>query len=75
MGEMRGEIVTNDHNEPTWKIGPTPTQPTELRDWFAKHFPKVNTPIIKPRASWVDDPEMRAKVAANGDAAILGVGL
>lgn len=47
----------------------------ELRDWFAKHFPKVNTPIIKPRASWVDDPEMRAKVAANGDAAILGVGL
>ena len=47
----------------------------ELRDWFAKHFPKVNTPIIKPRQSWVDDPEMRAKVAADGDAAILGVGL
>jgi len=47
----------------------------ELRDWFAKHFPKVNISIIKPRQSWVDDPEMRAKVAANGDAAILGVGL
>ena len=47
----------------------------ELRDWFAKHLPSVKTPIIKPRESWVDDPGMRAKVAANGDAAILGVGL
>lgn len=47
----------------------------ELRDWFARHYPKVNTPIIRPKQSWVDDPEMRAKVAANGDAAIFGVGL
>ena len=47
----------------------------ELRDWFAMHLPKVQTPIIKPRESWVDDPGMRAKVAADGDAAILGVGL
>ena len=47
----------------------------ELRDWFAKHLPSVKTPIITPRQSWVDDPEMRAKVVANGDAAILGVGL
>jgi hypothetical protein len=47
----------------------------ELRDWFGTHLPKVKTPIIKPRESWVDDPAMRAKVAADGDAAILGVGL
>ena len=47
----------------------------ELRDWFARHYPKVKTPIIKPQQSWVDDPQMRAKIAANGDAAILGVGL
>ncbi len=47
----------------------------ELRDWFSKHFPNVKTPIIKPQQSWVDDAEMRAKVVANGDAAILGVGL
>jgi len=47
----------------------------ELRDWFGKHLPAVKTPIIKPRQSWVDDPEMRARIAANGDAAILGVGL
>ena len=30
--------------------------------------------MIKPRESWVD-PDMRAKVASDGDAAILGVGL
>jgi hypothetical protein len=47
----------------------------QLRDWFAQHLPGVKTPIIKPRESWVDDPGMRAKVAADGDAAILGVGL
>ena len=47
----------------------------QLREWFAEHLPSVETPIIKPRESWVDDPDMRAKVAAGGDAAILGVGL
>jgi len=47
----------------------------QLREWFAEHMPAVETPIIKPRESWVDDPDMRAKVAAGGDAAILGVGL
>ena len=47
----------------------------QLRDWFGEHLPAVKTRIIKPRESWVDDPGMRAKVAADGDAAILGVGL
>jgi hypothetical protein len=47
----------------------------QLRRWFAEHLPNVDTRIIKPRESWVDDPDMRAKVAADGDAAILGVGL
>ena len=47
----------------------------QLRQWFAEHLPSVNTRIITTRESWVDDPEMRAKVAAEGDAAILGVGL
>jgi hypothetical protein len=47
----------------------------QLRDWFGQHLPSVKTPIIKPRESWVDDPGMRAKVAEDGDAAILGVGL
>jgi hypothetical protein len=47
----------------------------QLRRWFAEHLPAVNTRMIKPRESWVDDPGMRTKVATDGDAAILGVGL
>jgi hypothetical protein len=46
----------------------------QLKDWFASNMPTVKTVPITPRESWVDDPDMRAKVAANGDAAILGVG-
>lgn len=47
----------------------------ELQQWFGEHMPAVDTRIIKPRQSWVDDADMRAKVEADGDAAILGVGL
>ena len=47
----------------------------QLRQWFAEHLPKVVTRVISPRESWVDDADMRAKVAAEGNAAILGVGL
>ena len=47
----------------------------ELGQWFAENMPGVSTPVIKPRESWVDDPDMRARVAENGDGAILGVGL
>ena len=47
----------------------------QLKDWFAINFPKVDTRIIKPCESWVEDPEMSAQVIADGDAAILGVGL
>lgn len=47
----------------------------QLRQWFAEHLPAVETRVIKPRESWVDDPEMRATIEKDGDAAILGVGL
>jgi len=47
----------------------------QLRDWFEQHLPRVIVRIIKPRESWVDDPAMRAAIVAEGDAAILGVGL
>ena len=47
----------------------------EMRIWFAEHLPNVQTRIIETRESWVDDPEMRATVEKEGDAAILGVGL
>ena len=47
----------------------------QLQDWFGLHLPAVATRIVKPHQSWVDDAEMRAKIASEGDAAILGVGL
>jgi hypothetical protein len=47
----------------------------QLREWFALHLPAVVTRTIKPRESWVDDADMRNEIAANGDGAILGVGL
>jgi hypothetical protein len=47
----------------------------QLRQWFGEHLPAVVTRVIKPRESWVDDPDMRAQIAAEGDAAIIAVGL
>jgi len=47
----------------------------QLQGWFTEHLPAVDTRIIRPRESWVDDPDMRAAIEADGDAAILGVGL
>ena len=47
----------------------------QMRDWFAAHLPAVETRTIKPRQSWVDDADMRSKIASEGNAAILGVGL
>jgi len=47
----------------------------QLRQWFAQHLPAVITRVITPRESWEDDPDMRARIVADGDAAILGVGL
>jgi len=47
----------------------------QLQSWFSEHFPAVITKVIRPKESWVDDPEMRAAIEADGDAAILGVGL
>jgi len=47
----------------------------QLRQWFAEHLPAVVTRVIKPRESWVDDLGMREKIAADGNAAIIGVGL
>jgi hypothetical protein len=47
----------------------------QLQRWFAQHLPAVRIKNIKPRQSWVDDPDMRATIEREGDAAILGVGL
>jgi hypothetical protein len=47
----------------------------ELDDWFGEHMPAVQTRRIAPKESWVEDPEMCARIIRDGDAAILGVGL
>ena len=47
----------------------------QLQQWFGEHLPAVDTRIIRPKETWADDPEMRAAIAAGGDAAILGIGL
>ena len=47
----------------------------ELLDWFGNNLPSVDARIVKPRESWVDDPDMRKRIENDGDGAILGVGL
>jgi len=47
----------------------------QLQHWFSEHLPAVDTRIIQPKETWADDPDMRAAIVADGDAAILGIGL
>ena len=47
----------------------------QLQAWLSEHLPTVGTRIIRPKESWVDDPDMRTRIEADGDAAIVGVGL
>lgn len=56
----------------------------QLQRWFTEHLPAVKTRIVRPGASmreftpsrnWADDPDMLAKIRADGDGAVLGVGL
>jgi hypothetical protein len=35
----------------------------------------VNLRTVQPKDTWADDQEMRSRITADGDAAILGVGL
>jgi hypothetical protein len=47
----------------------------QLRLWFAAHFPETDVRAVRPKESWADDPDLRRRIEADGDAAILGVGL
>jgi len=47
----------------------------QLRQWFGEHLPATDIRVDRPKESWVDDPALRARIEADGDAAILGVGL
>lgn len=47
----------------------------QLRSWFGEHLPGADVRTARPKESWADDPELRARIEADGDAAVLGVGL
>jgi hypothetical protein len=47
----------------------------QLRCWFVEHLPGAEVRTERPKESWVDDAELRARIEKDGDAAILGVGL
>jgi hypothetical protein len=48
----------------------------QLQRWFGEQLPAVRTRIVRWRGHGFDpDPQTLAEVAADGDAAILGVGI
>ena len=47
----------------------------QLTSWFSERLPTVKVRTIRPSETWADDQAMRASIAADGHAAILGVGL
>ena len=47
----------------------------QLRQWFGEHLPGTEVRTVRAKESWVDDPALRERIEADGDAAILGVGL
>lgn len=47
----------------------------QLQTWLRDNMPNVQTEIIRPRESWVDDPAMRKRIVEEADAAVFGVGL
>jgi hypothetical protein len=47
----------------------------QLQGWLAEHEPKVRTEIVRWQDQHRPDPELCEQIRAEGDAAILGVGL
>jgi hypothetical protein len=47
----------------------------QLRDWMSMHAPAVKTEVVRWRDQHAPDPELCERIKAEGDAAILGVGL
>ncbi len=45
-----------------------------MSEWFAENIPSVKTVLIRKKGGFAeDDPELWARVKAEGDAAILGI--
>jgi hypothetical protein len=55
----------------------------QMQQWFAEHAPAVRTRIVRPESvreftpskAWAHDPQMIEAIRADGDAAVVGVGL
>ena len=47
----------------------------QLAGWLQEHEPDVRTEIVRWRDQHKPDPELCTRIRAEGDAAILGVGL
>ena len=48
---------------------------TQMQNWFGERLPGVRTEVVRLSSVYTrDDPETWAKIKANGDAAIVGVG-
>ncbi len=47
----------------------------QLRAWLAEHEPDVRTEIVRWRDQHRPDPDLCERIRAEGDGAILGVGL
>jgi len=46
----------------------------EMKDWFAKNKPKTNIIIKRKQGMYtVDDPNLWKEIAANGNAALIGI--
>ena len=47
----------------------------QVQGWFGEHMPSVTTQLVELSNTYAkDDPELWARIKANGDAAIVGVG-
>ena len=47
----------------------------QLQGWMNDHHPEVSTEVVRWRDQHRPDPELCTRIKAEGDAAILGVGL
>jgi hypothetical protein len=47
----------------------------QLQGWLAEHEPKMRTEVVRWKDQQRPDPELCEQIRAEGDAAILGVGL
>ena len=46
----------------------------QLHGWFEEHEPGIGTEVVRMKDQHQPDPELYGRIAAEGDAAIIGVG-